>query len=323
MPRPPRIEYEGAFYHVMNRGRAHQTIFHDKAYFEAFLEGLKESSERFDAKFHAYCLMSNHYHLLVETPKANLGRIMRHINGVYTQRHNRLRKTDGPLFRGRYKAILVDQDNYLLQLSRYIHRNPVDMKRPIVSQLEDYRWSSYPAYINRAPALDWLCREKTYQMLGSRQKYVGYQAYVVAGVDDDILRYYNRGNTIAVLGDKSFRGSVERETEHVDMDVLRAVLQDRPGANELIGLSARIFSEDEDKIRAKPQGRRTMNPARAFAMWACQHYGALTLKDIALAFGLSHSGSASFAINKVKSEIIRGQWKKQRVQFEKSLYIVK
>ena len=90
-----------------------------------------------------------------------------------------------------------------------------------------------------------------------------------------------------------------------------------------VGLSAQVFSEDEKKIRAKPQGRRTKNPARAFAMWACQHYGALTLKDIALAFELSHPGSASFSINKVKSEMIRGQWREQRVQFEKSLYIVK
>ncbi len=87
MPRPTRIEYEGAFHHVMNRGRAHQTIFHDKAYFEAFLYTIEEASTQFDAIFHAYCLMSNHYHLLVETPKANLSRIMRHINGVYTQRH--------------------------------------------------------------------------------------------------------------------------------------------------------------------------------------------------------------------------------------------
>jgi len=79
--------------------------------------------------------MSNHYHLLIETPNANLGRIMRHINGVYTQRYNRLRNIDGPLFRGRYKAILVDQDAYLLQLSRYIHRNPIDMKQPLVDSL--------------------------------------------------------------------------------------------------------------------------------------------------------------------------------------------
>ena len=120
MPRPTRIEYEGAYHHVMNRGRSHQNIFNGSLYFEAFISTLKEASEQFDAIFHAYCLLTNHYHLLIETPKANLGRIMQHINGVYTQRHNVLGRTDGSLFKGRYKSVLVDKDAYLLQLSRYI-----------------------------------------------------------------------------------------------------------------------------------------------------------------------------------------------------------
>ena len=97
--------------------------------------------------------------MLIETPEANLGRIMRHINGVYTQRHNRMKKTDGSLFRGRYKAILVDADNYLLQLSRYIHRNPIEVKRPIVEDLGHWAWSSYPAYVCDTPAPFWLQRE--------------------------------------------------------------------------------------------------------------------------------------------------------------------
>ena len=108
----------------MNRGSGRQKIFHGAKYYEAFLETLEESHNRFDAQIHAYCLMDNHYHLSIATPRANLGRIMRHINGVYTQRYNRLKRTDGPLFRGRYKAILIDDDAYLLQLGRYIHRNP-------------------------------------------------------------------------------------------------------------------------------------------------------------------------------------------------------
>ena len=138
MPRLLRIEYENAFYHVMNRGRARETIFHNEAYYKAFLITLDEASKRFDCVIHAYCLMGNHYHLLLQTPKANLSRIMRHINGVYTQRHNRLKLVDGPLFRGRFKAILVDADSYLLQLSRYIHRNPIEMKKPLVEDLSQY-----------------------------------------------------------------------------------------------------------------------------------------------------------------------------------------
>ena len=154
MPRPQRIEYKNAFYHVMNRGRARQAIFQDERYYQAFLDTLAEAYQRFHCIIHAYCLMGNHYHLLLETPNANLSRIMRHINGVYTQRHNRLKHTDAPLFHGRYKAILVDKDAYLLQRSRYIHRNPIDMKQPMVRNLHDYQWSSYPAYTAKVNAPD-------------------------------------------------------------------------------------------------------------------------------------------------------------------------
>jgi putative transposase len=134
--------------------------------------------------------ITNHYHLLIETPKANLSRIMQHINGVYTQRYNRLKKRDGPLFRGRYKSVLVDEDSYLLQLSRYIHRNPLEVKRKMVNRLEDYLWSSYPAYINQCSSPGWLARDRTYQMLAYKQRYKGYRNYVEQGVDDDIKRFY-------------------------------------------------------------------------------------------------------------------------------------
>jgi REP-associated tyrosine transposase len=236
MPRPTRIEYEGAFHHVMNRGRNQQTIFHDESYFIEFLKTLKEVSEQFDAIIHAYCLMTNHYHLLIETPKANLSRIMQHINGVYTQRYNRLRKGDGPLFRGRYKSVLVDEDSYLLQLSRYIHRNPLEVKRKMVVRLEDYRWSSYPAYINQSPSPDWLYRDKTYQMLGHRHRFKGYQNYVEQGLDEDIKRFYSKGNIIGVLGDKEYRTARKEESEETDIIALRAALQDRPSMDEMIKL---------------------------------------------------------------------------------------
>lgn len=112
MPRKPRLEYEHAFYHVMNRGRRGEMIFHDEKYYQIFIDLLKGVNECFGCMIHCYCLMGNHYHLLLETPHANLSRIMRHINGVYTQAYNRLKNTDGSLFRGRFKSILVDKEAY-------------------------------------------------------------------------------------------------------------------------------------------------------------------------------------------------------------------
>ncbi|WP_101757442.1 transposase [Oceanicoccus sp. KOV_DT_Chl] len=258
MPRPQRLQYEHAFYHVMNRGRGRQAIFHSEAYYQAFLQTLAEAHQRFDAQIHAYCLMGNHYHLLIETPRANLDRIMRHINGVYTQRYNRLKHTDGALFRGRYKAIIVDEDNYLLQLSRYIHRNPAEVKGAVSDVLSTYPWSSYLAYINRAPLPRWLIREKTYQMLGQRQRYKGYQAYIEAGNDEGLLQFYNKGNLASLLGGSEFKESLAQlmQQQQLDTDKLQMLIE-RPMQIVLFRLWPRsVRSREPALLLDNQEGKR-------------------------------------------------------------------
>jgi len=294
MPRPIRIEYEHAFYHVMNRGRGRQVIFHDERYYSAFLVSLEESVNRFDAVIHAYCLMGNHYHLLIETPNANLSRIMRHINGVYTQRYNRLKKTDGPLFRGRYKAILIDEQAYLLHLSRYIHRNPIEVTAPLVDQLKDYAWSSYPSYINQSVSPSWLTRELTYQMLGQHHRYSAYRDYVELGNDEEISVFYSKGNTSAVMGGQVFREDVYREREgEMAADVLRVAINPRPDVDIIIHVVASVFNVSAESIIKRVGGRPVRNDARKVAMYACQLVGNLSLKEIANIFQLAHVGSVS------------------------------
>jgi putative transposase len=123
--RPLRIKFPNAWYHVMNRGRRAEKIFIDPNDYKVFVDLLKETAGTWNIKVAAYCLIYNHYHIFLKTPEANISRSMRHLNGVYTQRFNRRHKLDGPLFRGRYKSIVVGADHYLLQLVRYIHKNPV------------------------------------------------------------------------------------------------------------------------------------------------------------------------------------------------------
>ena len=122
---------------------------------------------------------------------------MRHINGQYTQRHNRLRKTGGSLFRGRYKAIVVEEDSYQLQLSRYIQRNPIDAG--LVDALEDYPWSSYPHYISKLPIPSWLYQHELYDQLENKTRYrAKYRAFVEMGVDEEIATFYGKGNQNAL-----------------------------------------------------------------------------------------------------------------------------
>ena len=143
MARPIRVEYEGALYHVTSRGNAGQDIFLDKRDWKKFLNLLSGVVERYRWIVHAYCLMRNHYHLLAETPWANLCSGMRQLNGVYAQLFNLRHGREGHLFQGRYKSFIVEKDSYLLELCRYIVLNPV--RAVIVSSPEQWPWSSYRA----------------------------------------------------------------------------------------------------------------------------------------------------------------------------------
>lgn len=157
MSRPWRIEYEGALYHVFSRGNNQQDIFvsNDDRYL--FLDTIGQMSERFDIDIFSYVLMDNHYHLLLRTPKANLSRSMQWLGTTYTRRFNLEHFQSGHLFQGRFKSILVQNDAYLMQLSYYIHRNP--LRAGIVKRLMDYRWSSYPAYAYDRRHPKWLNKD--------------------------------------------------------------------------------------------------------------------------------------------------------------------
>ncbi|MBI5750013.1 MAG: transposase [Nitrospinae bacterium] len=143
MSRPLRIEYPEAVYHVTSRGDGRGKIFTDDSDKEKFLEVLDSVIKRYNWLCHAYCLMNNHYHLLIETPDANLSMGMRQLNGIYTQAYNRRHRKPGHLFQGRYKAILVQKENHLLELCRYVVLNPVRAK--IIEKPENWKWSSYAA----------------------------------------------------------------------------------------------------------------------------------------------------------------------------------
>ena len=242
--------------------------------------------------------------LLVKTPEGNLQRSMRHVGGVYTQRYNRLKKTDGPLFRGRYKAILVDQDSYLLQLSKYIHRNPLEAG--LEDRLENYEWSSYLAYIGIDKPPPWLYQQEVYEQLTSSlqrkrkcQRFVG-----DARMPDSIQKFYSRQRLAPILGDGNFINRIKLLFKQSATDVSHAELQTfRPSVDKIVSAVSEYYGLQRGDIYKVKKGRGQSNQPRKIAMYIAQHIGGHRLTDIAHAFGLSHYGGVSYANYMLKAEM--------------------
>jgi len=288
MSRPLRIEFEGAWYHVMNRGRAREAIFADEADYETLLDAVAEATDRFGVEIHAYCLMPNHYHLLVRTPHGNLGRVMRHIDGVYTQRYNRRHGIDGPLFRGRYRAILVDADAYLLSVSRYIHRNPIDGVRPLVENLEDWCWSSFPAFLRRVRPAKWLSIDPTLDMLGVRNRYAAYRRFVLQTVEQEVAAFYANQRATPILGDEAFRERMLMGKQP-DSEIPRIRVRSLVTPKEVLESVSAEFGVQTEAIQERGLRRSGAERlARQFAMRLCRDRTGLTLREIGEQFGGIH-----------------------------------
>jgi putative transposase len=253
MARPLRIEFPGAVYHVTSRGDRRDPVFRDDDDRRLFLDVVAEAMDRFDAQVLAYCLLDNHYHIVLHTRRGNLSRLMRHVNGVYTQTFNRRHDVEGHLFQGRFKAILVDRDAYLLTVCRYVERNPVAAK--MVKAPGNWPWSSYLAHAGEALTPVWLDT-------------VGLHGYVL-------------GRTPATARDRATaaRRYVALVAQHAAQD---ATLWKN-------GLRQQIFLGDEafaDRMLAKSrqQGGRTRGGSRA------QRTRALTLRQWITAAGSREEG---------------------------------
>lgn len=164
MSRPLRIELAGGLYHVTSRGDGREDIYRNDDDRAAWLDLLGQVCDRFNWRMHAWCQMTNHYHVVVETPEANLARGMRQFNGVYTQLVSRAHERVGHVFQGRYKAILVERDSYLLELARYVVLNPV--RAGMVRGPRQWRWSSYRAMVGAVDAPPWLITDWTLGQFG-------------------------------------------------------------------------------------------------------------------------------------------------------------
>jgi len=267
MTRPLRIEYPGAVYHITSRGNAYQDVFLDDADRERFLEVLKQTVERFNWLCHAYCLMMNHYHLLIETVDPTLSRGMRQLNGVYTQAFNRRHDRVGHVFQGRYKAILVEKEAYLLELARYIVLNPVRAK--MVNSPKEWEWSSYRAtagFSEASPFLtvDWILS----QFSDDREKaQLLYREFVAEGVGKSP---WNELQGQIYLGSERFIESIPKLGAKLSEVPRKQRLPDRPMLEEIFAGTA---TTDEGILRAYRDHGYTM---REIAEYLGVHYATVS-----------------------------------------------
>ncbi len=300
MARPLRIEYPDALYHVSNYGLGKQRVFPSGRYFEAFLNGLGETCSRLNVEVHAYCHLRDRYHLVIKTPEANLSRFMRQIDGLYTQQYQRLKKTDGSLFRGRYKAVLVQADKYLLPLSRYIHT------RAKASELASYPWSSYSYFTRKAKPPVWFNRDDTLRSLKTTvaKRPLFYKKFVAAGVDDDLAHFYGKKTLSSIMGDDKFRNKARKKKSATKVrGVSRgAKARWRPSCKQIISAVAQQFKVSEASIYKAARGPGSKNLPRWVAMYLCQELSAVTLQSIAKLFKLKRYGTVSTTVGKLKKE---------------------
>jgi REP element-mobilizing transposase RayT len=281
----------------MNRGRSRQKVFLEKNDFEGFLKALAEAHELWGVEIFAYCLMGSHYHLCLRTPEGNLSRVMRHIDGLYTQRFNRTHRRDGPLFRGRYKAIVVDADTYLTSVVRYIHLNPAEAK--ITQSPDDYRWSSHRAYLDAKRAPKWLAVKEVLGYFKSGQEY---HRFIFAGNEEKIKDFYGRKHTRPVLGEEGFIERIKQQVVEMDREhprYERAVL--RPVIQRVQEAVARAYNVNLDEVVKGHRGRRS--EARKVGMYLVKRLCDITLQQTADNFGVGSYGVVGWACHGVREKL--------------------
>ena len=264
MARPLRIEFPGAVYHVTARGDRREPIFVDDDDRHALLEVVAQALSRFDAEALSYCLMGNHYHFVLHTRQGNLSLLMRHINGVYTQAFNRRHKKVGHLFQGRFKAILVDRDAYLLEVCRYVDLNPVRAR--MVRKPGAWAWSSYRAHVGLAPVPAWLDTEGLHGYLlgrpvrtaADRRRAAERYARLVASVPDASL-WDSALRQQIYLGDEAFVARMQAQGEPRNSTDADSPKIQRRKARNLTQWLGSCETREEALYKAHTEGAITMS----------------------------------------------------------------
>lgn len=303
MGRSLRIEYPCALYHITSRGNEKKKIFVSDEDRLKFLGIIEDYHDRYGILIHSYVLMDNHYHLILETPQGNLLKVMHGINSGYTGYFNRKYKRTGHLFQGRYKAILVEKDNYLIELSRYVHLNPVRAKA--VERPEQYKWSSYCGYIGKRERNAWIEYAWVLSQFSNDSKKAmrEYKGFVEEGLLKEIPPPLKDIHGQIVLGGGQFIEKIKKMLtgQELSRDITeRKRFKMLPDPDKIIKEVAAAFGVDKDIIKGK--GQRS-NTARNAAIYFVQRYTGLKNEEIGEIFGGIHYSAVSKASWRLKQEM--------------------
>lgn len=293
MSRPLRVEFEGAHYHVMNRGFGGLVLFDDDSDYRRLLALLEDIHTRWQVLIYAYCCMNTHYHILLQTPQGNLSRVMRHLDGLYAQRFNHMRGRGGPLFRGRYKAILVDADAYLLQVVRYIHLNPVEAG--LVTDPTAYAWSSHRLY-GTVSAPGWLARHEILSQFSSIETF---EDFVSQGNDEKLMDFYRRRRWSPFLGREGFLewalAKVRRSPEHPRMQTTPQF----PTLDALVNVLSRRCDVPPESLRLSRRGLTNM--PRRLAIFTASRVAGFPHREIKRYFALGSASAVTRACQRMET----------------------
>jgi len=294
MARPLRIEFPGAFLYVMNRGNTGMNIFRSQRDREKFLGYVGEAVKRYGIKVHTYCLMTTHYHFLIETPHANLSQAIKWINVGYAVYFNRKQRRFGHLFQGGFKAVLVEADEYLELLSRYIHLNPVRAR--MVEHCRDYPWSSYQALSGYVKSPEWLETDWLLSLFGedrdtAKKRYRDFVESVenekIENPSDDVVGGVVLGRVDFVNWVK--KTFLSKELNSKEIPQLK-ILKPRPTPDELIQAVSDEFGCGIESILGKGKKR---NLARDVAIYLCREMTGETSVALGRRFDISGAGIAA------------------------------
>jgi len=278
-----------------------EEIFKDKIDYKQFTEVLKEASQVYKFRVAAYCLMSNHYHLLVQTPESNLSLCMRHVDGVYTQRFNRKYGFDGPLFRGRYKSILVEADKYLLPLVRYIHRNPV--RAGLAKNPEDYEWSSHRSYLSKTKMDNWVNKDFILSIFSNKmnESLKSYNRYISLLDEEKTLSIFENKKWPSLLGSEDFIEVIKRKYHLAKSN--DEIPQSKTLAPDVGLIKEAVAGYYGIQIEELSSSRRgTLNQPRNISIYLTRQLRGDSLREIALNFRINKYSSVSSVIERMKKE---------------------